>query len=105
MEIYEIYIVLIGIVIILYGIPFYFVKGKKKVYYSLFIGTVLFYLFSGVFVYFMDFYGWDNGEYPFSDLIVLALFVSLPFVLIVNLLIAFCYYLYLKWGSHSKWHF
>ena len=92
MELYQIYIVLIGIIIILYGTPFYIIKGKNKVYYTLVFGTVLFYLFSGVFVYFMKLYGWDNGEYLFSDLIVVALYISLPFVLIVNVIIAILYY-------------
>ena len=92
MELYQIYIVLIGIIIILYGTPFYIIKGKNKVYYTLVVGTVLFYLFSGVFVYFTNLYGWDNGKCFFCDLIALALFVSLPFVLIVNVVIAILYY-------------
>lgn len=92
MELYYIYIVLIGIIIILYGTPFYIIKGKNKVFYTLAVGTVLFYLFSGVFVYFTKLYGWDNGEYLFSDVIALALYVSLPFVLIVNIIIAILYY-------------
>ncbi len=96
MELYKIYIVLIGIIIILYGTPFCIIKGKNKVYYTLAVGTVLFYLFSGVFVYFMKLYGWDNGKYLFSDLIALALFISLPFVLIVNIVIAILYYFLFK---------
>lgn len=97
MELYRIYVILIGIVIVLYGIPFYLVKSKKRVYLTLIIGTMLFYLFSGVFVFLMDLYSWDNGEYPFFEEVALALFVSLPFILIVNLVLAFFYYAFRRW--------
>lgn len=96
MKLYEIYGVLIGIIIILYGIPFVAIKGKKRVYFTLIIGTVLFYVFSGIFVCLMNAYNWDNGQHGFSDLVVLALFVSMPFVLIVNIILALLYYLICK---------
>lgn len=96
MELYEVYLALIGIIIILYGIPFLFIKGKNRVYFTLIIGTILFYLFSGIFVYLMNAFNWDNGQYHFNDVLVLALFVSLPFVLVVNIIVALVYYLFRK---------
>ena len=96
MELYEIYIVLMILLMKFYGIPFYFLKIKNRVYYTLSIGTVAFYLFSAIFVYSMDLYGLNDGSHYFIDLIVLALFITLPFILIVNIGVALIYFLIKK---------
>jgi hypothetical protein len=44
----------------------------------------------------MDLYGLNDGSHYFIDLIVLALFITLPFILIVNIGVALIYFLIKK---------
>ena len=94
MNILEIYWIIIVLIIFFYGLPLLLIKGKQKIFLSLGAGCGIFFLFSGIFVLFMKLFNLDNGEYPFFEKIAIALFISLPFVLVVNLVLALLYYFF-----------
>lgn len=93
MDIIRVYIILLVIGIIIYGIPLVLIKGKWKVLLSLGVGCGLFYLLSGIYILFMNFFNLDNGNYPFFEDVALAFFIGLPFMIIANLVLAIIYYL------------
>ena len=101
---FEIYGVLIIELLIFYGIPFLFYRSKKKVYYSIITGTVIYYLFCFGIVYFMDLFDLDDGTHSFFDLILISVFISLPFVFFVSLGIILSYYIYCRWLDKIQHH-
>jgi len=70
------------------------IKNKRRVFYSLGIGCILFYLSSGLFVIFMKLFHLNTGKHRFLSAIVIALLVSLPFVLIINLVLGLIYHFF-----------
>jgi branched-subunit amino acid transport protein AzlD len=91
MEIIYVYIILAVIVLLTYGLPFLIIKKRKSFFIKLGLGTILFYLLIIIVVLLINLLSLDNGKYPIFEYIALAFYASLPFILIINLLLIFMF--------------
>lgn len=102
MELFDVYATLIGLISLLYVVPFFLIRRKDRFYLSLIIGTCLFYVLGAFFVYFTELYSWDDGTHPFCDAIAMALFISMPFVLLGGLVVGCGYYFINRFQTRKK---
>src|SRR5687768_5720581 len=88
----EIWMIIVGLFLIFFGIPLMLIKGKLRLFYSCGLGCLLFFLFTICIGFSLEAFDLKNGRYPFLSSIAISLFISLPFVLIVNLIISLAFY-------------
>lgn len=99
MELAKVYILLIIFLVIIYGVPFIFFRGKGRIYLTLGIGCIMYYLIGAIFTFTMTEFQLDNGNYPFVDNMALVFYISLPFILISNLIIGLLFYFFIRLGK------
>lgn len=80
-------IIIIIIIIMTYGLPFFFIKGKNRYFLILGIGCVLFFIISGIYTLIMSLFDLDNGRTSLFEYIAIAFFVLYPFILSLLLLV------------------